>query len=47
MKAGDLMYCTFSIGGWCTILEKKQHMFWYILWNGKTTLMHEDHMVKL
>ena len=47
MKVGDLMYCTFATQGVCTLLKKKQHMFWYILWNGKVTLMHEDHMVAI
>lgn len=47
MKAGDLMYCTFSTKGFVTILSKKQDMFWNILWNGKVTLMHEDHLVSI
>jgi len=44
MKVGDLMYCTFATKGYATILSKNQHKFWNILWNGKITLMHEDHL---
>ncbi len=45
IKVGDLMYCTFGPKGVVTILSRKQHAFWNVLWNGQVVLMHEDHLV--
>ena len=47
MQAGDLMYCTFAQKGFATLISPHRFdaMFWNILWNGKVTLMHTDHLV--
>ena len=45
MKVGDLIWCSFGDPMViCTLLKKKDYMFWDILWNGSIIIMHEDHM---
>jgi hypothetical protein len=51
MKVGDLMYCTFGETGTCVLMKKQliaqvYKGYWKVLWNanGRTTLMHEQHL---